>query len=99
VDSFAQELRARPEFGDLTVLAVLKQTSKDRLAKMVADRTLPVLQDTPEVDFQRTFGISGARAFFVFDRNGCLIECDIAVAPERGGQLDQLLAPLRRASG
>ena len=35
----------------------------------------------------------------LIDRNGCLIECDIAVAPERGGQLDQLLAPLRRASG
>jgi len=99
VDSFAAALQARPEFQDLVVLVVLKQESKDRLAKMIAERRLPVLQDTPEVDFRRTFGISGARAFFLFDRQGCMVDFENAVAPEKPGQLDQLLDPLRRAAG
>jgi hypothetical protein len=99
VDSFTTALSARPEFADLVVLVVLRQGSKERLAKMVAERRLPVLEDIPEVDFQRTFGVSGARAFFFFDRKGCMVEFENAVAPEKPGQLDQLLDPLRRAAG
>jgi hypothetical protein len=91
--------RERPEFADLVVVVVLKEDSKDRVAKMVADLRLPVLQDTAETNFKRTFGVSGARSFFVFDRQGCLIESDIAVTPEVPGQLDALIEPLRRAAG
>lgn len=92
-------LRARPEFRDLVVVTVLKDDSKSRLAKMVETRATPVLQDTPEVNFRQMFGASGAHAFFVIDRQGCLIPLDFAVAPDQPGQLDQLLGPLRRAAG
>jgi hypothetical protein len=99
VDSFATRMRERPEFRDLAVIVVLKEESKDRVEKMVADRRLPVLLDTEETGFKRTFGVSGARSFFVFDRQGCLIECDVAVTPEEPGQIDALVEPLRRAAG
>jgi hypothetical protein len=99
VDAFAEQMRARPELRDLVVVAVLKDDAKDRVAKMVGEMKLPVLQDTAETDFKRTFGISGARSFFIFDRQGCLIECDIAVTPEEPGQLEGLIPPLQRAAG
>ena len=92
-------LHGRPEFRDLVVVTVLKDDSQSRLAKMVTTRQTPVLQDTPETDFRKTFGVSGARAFFVFDRQGCLVSFDFAVTPDQPGQLDQLLDPLRRAAG
>lgn len=99
MDSFATVLRGRSEFRDLVVVSVLKDDSKSRLAKMVATRQMPVLQDTPETNFREVFGASGARAFFVFDRRGCLVQFDFSVSPDQPGQLDQLLDPLRRAVG
>ena len=99
MDSFATALRARPQFQDLVVVAILKDDAKDRLAKMVASVRTPVLLDTPEAKFRGTFGVSGARCFFIFDRAGCLIECDIAVTPDQPGQLDLLLDALRKAAG
>ena len=92
-------LHGRPEFRDLVVVTILKDDSKTRLAKMVDTRRTPVLQDTPETDFRGTFGVSGARAFFVFDRQGCLVQFERAVTPDEPGQLDQLLEPLRQAAG
>jgi hypothetical protein len=99
VDSFATALRGRSEFHDLVAVAILKDDAKDRAAKMIAACPTPVLLDTPEENFKGTFGVSGARSFFVFDRQGCLIEWDIAVTPDQPGQLDQLVDPLHRAAG
>jgi hypothetical protein len=99
VDAFAERMRARPELRDLVAFAVLKDDAKYRVEKMVGQLKMPVLQDTPEVDFKRTFGVSGARAFYIFDRQGCLIECDVAVTPEEPGQLETLVPPLQRAAG
>ncbi len=99
METFTQRVREQAGLRDLVVLVVLKEDAKEKLAKMVGEGRLPVLQDTPEVDFRQTFGVSGARSFFVFDRQGCLTDCDVAVTPDEPGQLDSLIAPLQRAAG
>lgn len=91
-------LRGRSEFRDLVVVTVLKDDSKSRVAKMVGKRRTPVLQDTPDANFRKGFGASGAHAFYVFDRQGCLVQFDFAVTPDQPEQLDQLLGPLRQAA-
>ena len=99
MDSFATVLRGRPEFQDLVAVAILKDDAKDRATKMIAACRTPVLLDTAAENFKGTFGVSGARSFFIFDRQGCLTEWDIAVTPDQPGQLDALIDALRRAAG
>ncbi len=46
------------------------------MQKMVAEATLPVLQDTDEVDFKQVYSTSTAFSHLLYGRDGCLLKFD-----------------------
>ena len=86
----------RRQVPDLRVLTVLKRDSESRLATMVGSRTLPVLLDSPELAFEKTYGASKHRAFFLYDRAGCLLQGGVDASIEKRADFTRLLDLLQK---
>ena len=71
------ELKADPQNDDLIVWVILSKGAASRLEKMVGNRILPVLADTPAADVQRLYGFSKAASHRVFGPDGCLSEVEL----------------------
>lgn len=97
MDSLAQELATSADLKDLVILSILAEERIARQAKMVGERALPVLIDPRASSFKTTYAASVARPFYLFDRDGCLIDRSLVVHPEKPGELDRLKEALRAA--
>jgi hypothetical protein len=72
MDDFSREFARTAEFEDVVALVILKKDKEKHLKKMVADRRLPLLLDTEEVNFERIYGMTSGKPWRVFDRRGCI---------------------------
>jgi len=72
MDDFGKEFARTDEFEDVVTLVILKKNKDKHLKKLVADRRLPLLLDTEEVDFERIYGFTSGKPWRVFDRRGCI---------------------------
>ena len=97
MDSLARVLATSRDLGDLLIVSILAEERIARQAKMVGERTLPVLLDPRESSFQTTYAASAGRPFYLFDREGCLIDRSLVIHPEKPGELDRLQEALRAA--
>ncbi|MBM3317902.1 MAG: hypothetical protein FJY75_08610 [Candidatus Eisenbacteria bacterium] len=82
LDSLQAELRAG-ELPSLQVVAVLKQDARSRVDTMVGARRLPVLYDGSSRVFEKIYGASKKRAFFLYDAEGCLIAGGVEGDPDK----------------
>jgi|WetSurMetagenome_2_1015567.scaffolds.fasta_scaffold518410_1 hypothetical protein len=96
MDSVRTFLRSS-DLPGLEMVAVLQRDGLARLPIMVGkDKiSLPVLLDDPELVFEKVYGAAKKRAFFFFDRKGCLlaggIEGDLSVRSERTRIIDDIM--------
>ncbi len=65
---------------------------------MVADRTLPVLQDTETAGVDQLYGTSTGRSCLFFGRDGCLVPNEETIPPEAMDNPRQLLPYIQRAA-
>ena len=77
---------------------VRPEATAEQLRTMVADRTLPVLQDTRAAGVDQLYGISSARTCLFFGRDGCLLPADGEIPPQVMDNPRQLLPYIERAA-
>ena len=65
---------------------------------MVADRTLPVLQDTEVAGVDQLYGISGVRSCLFFGRDGCMLPIEDEIPPQAMDNPRRLLPYIERAA-
>lgn len=63
---------------------------------MVENHRLPVLQDTREVDVERTYGIISSKAWRVFNRAGCVASDTVGIRLDTATTPEPLMELLRR---
>jgi hypothetical protein len=96
MDDYQQVFASREEFSDVACLVLLKKDRQKRLRKMVGERGLPLLQDTPEVDFEGTYGMDSGHPWRVFDRRGCIAADSLGLRLKDEGSPEPLMELLRR---
>ncbi len=72
--------------------------SERQLRTAIADRTLAVLEDTPAVNVDQLYGLSGARPYLIFDRQGCLLPIEGQIQPQVADDPTQLMPYLEHAA-
>lgn len=95
MDDYQQVFASSGEFADVTCLVLLKKDKMRRLKKMVGDRRLPLLQDTPEVDFERVYGMTSSSPWRVFERGGCVAADSLGLRLKDQGSPEPLMELLR----
>lgn len=96
MDSVRTLLRSS-DLPNLEMVTVLQRDGLARLATMVGKKTGPVLLDNPELIFEKVYGAAKKRAFFFYDRKGCLlaggVEGDLSERADRA----RLIEDIRKA--
>ncbi|MBD3236523.1 MAG: hypothetical protein GF330_07455 [Candidatus Eisenbacteria bacterium] len=95
MDDYQEIFASTEEFSDVACLVLLKKDKQPRLEKMVRDRPLPLLQDTPEVDFENVYGMTSSRPWRVFDRRGCVAADSLGLRLKDAGSPEPLMELLR----
>ena len=81
------------------VWVLLRRDVSDQLLHaMVADRRLPVLQDTEAAAVAQLYGANSARSCLFFGRDGCLLPAKGEIPPQAMDTPRQLLPYIERAA-
>jgi hypothetical protein len=94
LDSMQTALRR--ELPDLRIVTVLKSDSASRLTTMVGSHAIPVLLDSPQQAFEKMYGASKHRSFFLYDRAGCLLQGGVDASLEKRADYTRMLDQLQK---